>query len=91
MVIVECQASAVRQGEAKRHRFERRAFGQPIGNLQNTRFVLTEIATELDVTRAYHDAAVLAYNEGKLSAVDAAKVRWWTTEPQKSVIDRCLR
>ncbi|NKQ53228.1 acyl-CoA dehydrogenase [Amycolatopsis sp. K13G38] len=77
--------------ETRRYCFERNAFGRPIGDFQNTRFQLAEMATELDVTRAYHDRAVLALNEGKLSAVDAAKAKWWATELQKRVIDRCVQ
>ena len=74
-----------------RYCFERNAFRRPIGDFQNTRFQLAEMATELDVTRAYHDKAVLALNEGTLSAVDAAKAKWWATELQKRVIDRCVQ
>jgi len=70
---------------------QREAFGQPIADFQNSRFVLAEIATELDVTRAYVDKCVLAYNEGKLSAVDAAKAKWWCSEIQNRIIDRCVQ
>ncbi|HVW41202.1 MAG TPA: acyl-CoA dehydrogenase family protein [Amycolatopsis sp.] len=77
--------------ETRRYCFQRRAFGQPIGDFQNTRFQLAEMATELDVTRAHHDLAVIALNEGTLSAVDAAKAKWWATELQKRVVDRCVQ
>ena len=77
--------------ETKRYCFQRTAFDKPIGDFQNTRFQLAEIATEIDVTRAYVDNCVLALNDGELSAVDAAKAKWWTTELQKRVIDRCLQ
>jgi alkylation response protein AidB-like acyl-CoA dehydrogenase len=71
--------------------FDRSAFGTRIGDFQNTRFVLAEIATELDVTRAYLDKAVLALNAGRLTAVDAAKAKWWATELQRRVVDRCVQ
>jgi long-chain-acyl-CoA dehydrogenase len=77
--------------ETTRYCFDRTAFGRPVGDFQNTRFTLAEIATELDVTQTYLDAAVLALNAGKLTAVDAAKAKWWATELQKRVIDRCLQ
>jgi alkylation response protein AidB-like acyl-CoA dehydrogenase len=70
---------------------ERRAFGQPVADFQNTRFVLAEVATELDVTRAFVDKAVLAHGEGALTAVDAAKAKLWATEVQGRVIDRLLQ
>ncbi|KAA9153990.1 acyl-CoA dehydrogenase [Amycolatopsis acidicola] len=75
----------------RKYCFERKAFGRPIGDFQNTRFQLAEIATELDVTRAYHDQSVLALNAGELTAVDAAKAKWWATEVQKRVVDRCVQ
>ncbi|ADP82187.1 acyl-CoA dehydrogenase family protein [Pseudofrankia inefficax] len=71
--------------------FGRRAFGQPIGDFQNTRFTLAEIATELDVAQAYHDRAVLALGDGSLTAVDAAKAKWWLTDLQNRVVDRCVQ
>jgi alkylation response protein AidB-like acyl-CoA dehydrogenase len=70
---------------------ERTAFGSPIGSFQNTRFALAEVATEVDVTRTFVDACVLAHGRGELSAVDAAKAKWWATEMQSRVVDTCLQ
>jgi alkylation response protein AidB-like acyl-CoA dehydrogenase len=70
---------------------ERRAFGQPIGSFQHSRFVLAEIATELDVTQTFIDRCVDDLNAGELSAPDAAKAKWWATELQGRVVDRCLQ
>ncbi|CAN5353868.1 acyl-CoA dehydrogenase family protein [soil metagenome] len=70
---------------------EREAFGQPIGDFQNSRFVLADIATELDVTRAYVDKCILAFNEGQCTAVDAAKAKLWATEVQNRTVDKCLQ
>ncbi|MEY2450462.1 MAG: hypothetical protein QOD92_36 [Acidimicrobiaceae bacterium] len=70
---------------------ERTAFGQPIGSFQNTRFVLAEIATEIEVAQAFIDKCVLALNRGQLSAEDAAMAKWWCTELQKRSVDRCLQ
>jgi len=66
---------------------ERKAFGSPIGSLQNTRFVLAEMSTEIDIAQAYVDRCVLALNEGDLSPVDAAKAKWWTTEMYGRAVD----
>jgi alkylation response protein AidB-like acyl-CoA dehydrogenase len=70
---------------------ERKAFGQPIGSFQNSRFVLAELATEIDIAQRYVDDGVLALNAGELSAVDAAKAKWWCTELQGRAVDRCLQ
>lgn len=72
----------------KRYAFERKAFGNPIGDLQNTRFVLAEMLTEIEVTESHIDRCVLALNAGELTAVDASKAKWWATELQKRVVDR---
>ncbi|MGI8667678.1 MAG: acyl-CoA dehydrogenase family protein [Jatrophihabitans sp.] len=70
---------------------ERKAFGNSIGSLQNTRFVLAEVATEVDVTQAYVDKCVDALLIGDLAPEDAAKAKWWATELQGRVVDRCLQ
>ena len=70
---------------------ERRAFGQPVGSFQHSRFVLAEIATEIDVTQAFIDRCVDNLNAGELSAEDAAKAKWWATELQGRVVDRCVQ
>ena len=71
--------------------FERKAFGGRIGDLQNTRFVLAELETEIDITRAYVQQAALALNAGKLTTVEASKAKWWASELQVRVTDRCLQ
>jgi alkylation response protein AidB-like acyl-CoA dehydrogenase len=70
---------------------QRQAFGQPIGSFQNSRFTLAELRTEVDLARTYVDACVTALNAGELSAEDAAGAKWWCTDLQGRVVDRCLQ
>ncbi|MEP7019712.1 MAG: acyl-CoA dehydrogenase family protein [Pseudonocardiales bacterium] len=70
---------------------DRKAFGTTIGSFQNTKFVLAEIATEIDVAQAFIDRCVDRLNDGELDVADAAKAKWWCTELQGRVIDRCLQ
>ena len=70
---------------------ERTAFGQPVGSFQNSRFVLAEIATEIEVAQAFVDRCVVALNDEALTAEEAAMAKWWCTELQKRVVDRCLQ
>jgi len=70
---------------------ERKAFGQPIGSFQNSRFKLAEMTTEIELTQVYVDRCILELNAGTLSAVDAAKAKWWATELQKRVADTCVQ
>ncbi len=70
---------------------ERTAFGQPIGGFQYNRFKLAEMDTEIEIAQTYVDAQIMALNDKKLSAEDAARSKWWTTELQKRVADTCLQ
>jgi alkylation response protein AidB-like acyl-CoA dehydrogenase len=70
---------------------DRKAFGQSVGSFQNSRFVLAEVKTEVDVAQAYVDACVVALNAGRLTVEEAAQAKWWCTELQKRAIDRCLQ
>ena len=69
----------------------RQAFGQPIGSFQYNKFTLAELVTAIDVTQAYVDQCTLAHTTGDLSAVDAAKLKWWTAQVQNDVIDHCVQ
>ena len=69
----------------------RDAFGKRLIDFQNTRFALAEMETEIDLAEAYLDNQVLAFNAGELSPVEAAKGKWYLTELQKRVVDRCLQ
>lgn len=70
---------------------ERTAFGLPIAAFQNTKFVLAEVKTEVDVAQAYVDQCVLALNAGTLGEAEAAQAKYWCTDLQKRVVDRCLQ
>ena len=69
----------------------RHAFGQPIGSFQANRFTLAEMATEIDIAQTYVDSCIRQIMAGTLTAVDAAKAKWWVTELSKRVVDRCLQ
>ncbi|QDQ92206.1 acyl-CoA dehydrogenase [Rhodococcus sp. WB9] len=70
---------------------DRKAFGKSIGSFQNTRFVLAELATEATAVRVLVDKFIELLNDEKLSVQDAAMAKWWTTEAQVRLIDRCLQ
>ena len=70
---------------------ERTAFGQAVGSFQNSRFVLAELATEVEVAQVFVDRCVVALNDGVLTAEEAAMAKWWCTELQKRAVDRCLQ
>ncbi|WP_109209709.1 MULTISPECIES: acyl-CoA dehydrogenase family protein [Microbacterium] len=70
---------------------DREAFGERIIDFQNTRFKLADVATTVDALWAYIDRALKAYAEGKLSADEAAKVKFWATEREWEVLDTCVQ
>jgi alkylation response protein AidB-like acyl-CoA dehydrogenase len=70
---------------------DRKAFGQNLGSFQNTKFVLAELITEIDIAQAYVDRCVDRLNAGELDAADAAKAKWWCTELQGRAVDKCVQ
>ncbi|WP_327179663.1 acyl-CoA dehydrogenase family protein [Streptomyces sp. NBC_01335] len=70
---------------------EREAFGRPLARLQHIRFEIAEMATEAAVTRTFLDRCVLDHSQGRLDAVHASMAKWWATELQKRIVDRCLQ
>ncbi|MGR8007180.1 acyl-CoA dehydrogenase family protein [Streptomyces hypolithicus] len=70
---------------------EREAFGRPLSKLQHIRFEIAEMATECAVTRSFLDRCIVDHSDGKLDAVHASMAKWWATELQKRVADRCLQ
>jgi long-chain-acyl-CoA dehydrogenase len=70
---------------------ERRAFGQPVGAFQNTRFRMAEMATEIELGQTFIDRCVLALNAGELTAEEASMAKWWCTELQGRVADACVQ
>jgi alkylation response protein AidB-like acyl-CoA dehydrogenase len=70
---------------------QRTAFAQPISNFQNTKFVLAELHTETQAAEVYVDRCVELHCDGKLSAEQAAAAKYYCTELQNRVVDRCLQ
>jgi long-chain-acyl-CoA dehydrogenase len=70
---------------------DRKAFGSSIGSFQHNKFLLADLVTRIEVTQAYVDQAILAHNDGTLTAVDAAKAKWWSAQVQNDVLDHCVQ
>ncbi|NBN89185.1 MAG: acyl-CoA dehydrogenase [Actinobacteria bacterium] len=70
---------------------ERKAFGQSISQFQNSKFLLAELATEVQIAQVYVDRCIELHCEAKLSAEQAAAAKYWCTELQNKVVDRCLQ
>ena len=70
---------------------ERKAFGQAIADFQNTRFKLAEVATEIQVGRAFIDRCIEQMVRGELDTATASMAKLWGSEAQGRVIDTCLQ
>lgn len=70
---------------------DRAAFGKPISELQNTRFKLAEVATEVTIGRTFVDRCVELHAEKKLDQATASMAKYWLTDLQSKVADECLQ
>lgn len=70
---------------------ERKAFGRDLLKFQNTRFVLAECATEARAVRTLVDHCIEQHLKGELDAATASMAKWYATDKQCEVIDRCLQ
>ena len=69
----------------------RKAFGKPVIEFQNSRFTLAEMKTEVQVGRIFLDRCLELVLENKLDTTTAAMVKLWTSEMQGKVLDACLQ
>jgi len=70
---------------------ERKAFGQPIIEFQNTAFTLAERKTEAMIARVFVDFCIERLIAGDLDAVTASMAKWWCTQKQVETVDECLQ
>jgi long-chain-acyl-CoA dehydrogenase len=77
--------------EALAYTKERKAFGKPVWEFQNTRFKLAEVQSQLLAARAFVDACMSAHLKGELDAARAALAKAWTTDLACKVMDECLQ
>lgn len=70
---------------------QRQAFGQTIGDFQNTRFKLAELKTEAVIGRVYTDQCIELFMSGQFDPVDAAMAKMWLSNLHCKVVDECLQ
>jgi alkylation response protein AidB-like acyl-CoA dehydrogenase len=73
------------------HVQQRKAFGQSVGNFQNTRFKLAEIQTQVQVARVFVDKCTELMVQGQLDTATASMAKYWTTDLQCQVMDECVQ
>jgi acyl-CoA dehydrogenase len=70
---------------------QRQAFGKKIIEFQNTQFVLAECKSEATIARVFHDHCIERYLAANLDTVTASMAKYWLTDLQGKIIDRCLQ
>ncbi|QRG09611.1 acyl-CoA dehydrogenase family protein [Xanthobacter dioxanivorans] len=69
----------------------RKAFGTPVADFQNTRFRLAEAKTEIEIAQVFVDRCLREVNEERLDGTVAAMAKYWCTELMGRVLDQCLQ
>ncbi|KJC60336.1 acyl-CoA dehydrogenase [Bradyrhizobium sp. LTSPM299] len=91
-IAISCQAKAqFAFDQTVGYAQTRRLFGGKLIDLQNTRFRLADVKTELVVGRSFVDDMLRRYLEGHLDGNTAAIAKLWTTEMLGRVVDTCLQ
>src|SRR5262245_38648214 len=70
---------------------QRKAFGKPIIEFQNTQFELAECKSEATIGRVFHDHCVERHIAGALDTTTASMAKYWLTDLQNKIVDRCLQ
>ena len=70
---------------------ERKTFGQPVWNYQNTRFKLAELASITRIARVFSDRCIVELVAGKLDTETASMAKYWITDMQQKVLDECVQ
>lgn len=70
---------------------DRKAFGKPILDFQNSRFVLADIKAKLQVGWAHLDWALARHLKKELTPEEGAAAKLWHTDLQWEVMDKCLQ
>lgn len=91
-IAVSCQASAQRAfDDTVAFTKDRKAFAGVVFDFQNTRFILAELKTKLQVGWAHLDWAIRRHLAGELTNEEGAAAKLWHTELQWEVMDQCLQ
>ena len=93
LVVAVCAAAATEAAVALTVAYtkERKAFGAPLFDMQNTRFELAECATLAQVARVFVDNCIERHLRGELDGPTASMAKAYTTEIQGRVVDRCVQ
>ncbi|MFO1255114.1 MAG: acyl-CoA dehydrogenase family protein [Sphingomonadaceae bacterium] len=91
-IAVSAQASAQRAFDMTvEYTRDRKAFGKPILDFQNSRFVLADLKAKLQVGWAHLDWALARHMKKELTPEEGAAAKLWHTDLQWETMDKCLQ
>ena len=70
---------------------ERKVFGTNVASFQNTRYELAEMQTEVQVARVFVDKCCELVVHNQLDTATASMAKYWTSDLQFKVMDRCVQ
>jgi len=70
---------------------DRKAFGQTIWDFQNTQFVLADLKAKGTAARVFVNDCIAKLLKGELDVATASMAKYWLTELQGEVVDKCLQ
>lgn len=70
---------------------QRKAFGKTIWDFQNTQFTLADLKARGTAARVFVNDCIEKLLEGKLDVATASMAKYWVTELQSEVVDKCLQ
>ncbi|WP_086619095.1 acyl-CoA dehydrogenase family protein [Erythrobacter tepidarius] len=69
----------------------RKAFGQTIWDFQNTQFVMADLKARSTAARVFVNDCIARHLKGELDVATACMAKYWLTELQGEVVDKCLQ
>ena len=70
---------------------QRKAFGQTIWDFQNTQFVLADLKARGTAAKVFLNDCIAKLLRGELDVTTASIAKYWLTELQGEVVDKCLQ
>jgi acyl-CoA dehydrogenase len=77
--------------ETKTYTRQRKAFGKAILEFQNTQFTLAECQTEATIAKTFCEKCIELHLSGSLTGEMAAMAKYWVSDLQCKIVDRCLQ
>ncbi|MBU8878069.1 acyl-CoA dehydrogenase family protein [Bacillus sp. FJAT-29790] len=69
----------------------RRAFGKPISHFQNTQFKIAEMATNIEMGRAFLDQLIIEHMRGRDVVTKVSMAKWKLTDNARKIATECMQ